>query len=184
MNQIEQERDVTILRPPGLSPANQLERKINHALRIKKRERYSYDEIMPQILAKTRKLVFEVSEELDLHSSVHEYDVPPETGIPSRAAMEWIKRSNVLMIFDPNDQEIAQAMACLRENPILSIILAATDNQYLDTRKEILETQVAHLIEPTNNVVQRIHSTSISWKHEEDLEPALKKALLYPYEAI
>jgi hypothetical protein len=180
MHTVDQERLTTILRPEGLSPSKllqsmqQYEHRDDEALET---------EIMDEIIATTRRLILDISDDLDLETTVYEYDRPAEQSTPTRKASRLIEQSNMLALFCPDDDQIAYAIECLRLNPMMSVFVAATNKDFLEDRMTIFETKMARLFGGKQKFCPRVYPTHVRWQHEEDTLPVLQKALLYPYEA-
>lgn len=179
MLDIELGRNVVLLRPAGISPSNM----IALADGSEDEEVSSYLVMVDEIVMRTREHLLEAAGDLRLAVNLYDYDIPIEEGVPSYAARKWIGSVNMIGTFNPTNTQLAYITACMRANPVLSVLVGCTDAEYLENRRHILETQTAELFGSVRTRKQRIFPARMSWADNGEAVPALRQALAYPYEA-
>lgn len=179
MLDIELGRNVVLLRPAGISPASILAL----ADGDEDEETASYLVMIDEIVTRTREHLLEAAEDLRLAVNLYDYDIPVEEGVPSYAARKWIGSVNMIGAFNPTNTQLAYIIACMRANPVLSVLVGCTDAEYLENRRHILETQTAELLGPVRTRKPRIFPARMSWADDDEALPVMRQALAYPYEA-
>lgn len=196
MLNVASDRNVTILRPVGLQPSRWLEEMVKemetHEEDNEKpedkftsfdAEEFSESIIKDQIeqsIEVLRELIQEISDELKMRIHIHEYDLPQGTQIPSRKASRQIMESNMITSINPNDDQLAYICSCMHNNPLMSALLAHSDEDFLEQNSlfEILDTNAIQLI--PRKKLQRIFAGRLLPKDERKMSPLIRKALLYP----
>jgi len=183
MLEIEHGRNVVMLRPVGISPSNKIV--IANEEKDFDAHLHQYLKNMDQIVGTTRTLLKKIADKESITLNLYDYDLPDETGVPSYTATKWIKHTNLMTTFDPTNTQLAYIIACMRENPVMSVLVSCTDNEYLEDRMDIMMTQVTAIM-GRNEIrkQQRIFPTHVRKKHESKNAPTIREALLFPYEAI
>ncbi len=191
------DRNITILRPVGLQPSRWLEEMVKEIETYEEdgekpqdefttfdSEEYSESIIKDRIeesIGVLKELIQEISDELKMRIHIHEYDLPQGTQIPSRKASQQIMESNMITTINPNDDQLAYICSCMRNNPLMSMLLAYSDENFLEQESmfEILETNSIRMIQ-TKQKLQRIFTGRLLPQDERKMSPLIRKALLYP----
>lgn len=171
-------REVVTLRPIGISPSDQLFR-----AECEDETDGEYLDMMQEIISKTSELIRQTAEELNIIVHTLDYDLPPDTGIPSRHASRWIKNANMISVFDPTNAQLGYIIGCMRDNPVLSALLSCSDADYLVDHHWLINAQTATLLKDGREEYPRIFPVYVRPDDEEKSLGAIKSALLYPYEA-
>lgn len=142
-----------------------------------------YLQMMNEIVEQTRKLLKAIACSKRVAVDVYDYDLPVETGVPSYHATKWIANVNMMACFNPTNYQLSYIIACLRQNPVLSVLVSCTDHDYLENRMEIMLTQTTTVVhEDGNYKQQRIFPTHVRESKESRSASAITEALLYPLE--
>lgn len=141
MYAIETERTVTILRPVGTSIIHLCELEDEDADPVEAARTEHIDEEIDEI----RDTVEHIAEELRLKLQIYEYNIQPSLGIPSRIASKWIGETNVIATIDPTDEQLSYIMTCMRQNPVMSMLLTYSDSSFIEDRLEYISTQATYL---------------------------------------
>jgi hypothetical protein len=132
-----------------------------------------------------RETIETTAKQCSLLLHVHEYTLSEGADTPSsEAARALVTTSNVITVIDPSDTQLSFVIECMRQNPLISSLFPYRDRHFLDEKFEILQVQSEVLLGPNGKKQPRIFTVKYDPAHAEKMIPSIKRALLYPLEAI
>lgn len=177
----QKEKEVTILRPNGTSLLDQIERDACPSNDAGENVEY---EITVDIIDRLRELIETVGEELHLPVKVKEYVLPKGPSFFQRKTLRIIQKTDLVTTINPNENQLAYVMNCLRSNPTMSALLAYTyknyPNEHLESHWEVLDTYSIPIIEDPVKKISRIFPSFVTMNDEGKIVPVIRKALSYP----
>lgn len=175
MHPLEQHRDIAIFRPAGAEYMQMYQTDVDA-----NPQRAEFAEAVEDIIDDIRGAFHAVSDgKIDLQ--FREYAIQEESDVPSGTARRQITHAHIITSIQPSDSQLAYIMACMRRNPVMSLLLCSM-NDFYDQRLDHLATLKIHLFGQDEPRQTRVFLTQ-NPRDTDALQRVARDVLRYPFAA-